>query len=180
MTSRLSSDYWNDPHSQELRREVLKNDRDCMMSRAQNDADLLNSGRFAKKVATQVTGASGSPTYPQQQSGPWSAGDSGAPDANMDQLGYSVNDQEPCGSVQEIEKSLSLADAADPSGSDFSSAGDRGEGQGRSANRPIDNAAPSHSRSATPSSSPETVDQGRGRRVITSPQPRSRKAFRRF
>jgi hypothetical protein len=92
---RLSDDYWNDPHSQEVRREVLKNDRDCLMTRAQADADLLNQGRFAKEVATQVTGGGSVPSYPQIPSGPWGGSNPVPPDPATDQLGYDINEVEP-------------------------------------------------------------------------------------
>jgi hypothetical protein len=75
---RLSDDYWNDPHSQELRREVLKNDRDCMMTRQQNALDESGGG-FAKINPTTVTGQT-PPEYPRQPAGsPWSQ-----PDRNVE------------------------------------------------------------------------------------------------
>jgi len=57
-----------DEISQREKREVLK---DCYLSRAQADADMIG-GRFKKQTETHVTGT---PTYPQQPaSSPWSRG----------------------------------------------------------------------------------------------------------
>ena len=93
MTS--SDDYWwhNHPPSQAEKREVIRND--CMMTRAQADADLLNQGRFKKETATTVTGSGGAPTYPRQPSGPWAHGDPGAPDPATNELGYPIDELEP-------------------------------------------------------------------------------------
>jgi hypothetical protein len=69
------SDYWSrDRFSQaEKKQEVI---RDTFLSRAQAEADLLNSGRFAKETATSVVGTTPSAPYPQQPStSPWSQPD---------------------------------------------------------------------------------------------------------
>ena len=102
---RLSDDYWNDHHSQQVRKEVLQNDRDCMMTRAQSDSDLLNQGRFAKEAATEVTASKGAPTFPQIPGGPWSS-DYAPATRDPDPLGFDINEVEPCGSTAEIERSL--------------------------------------------------------------------------
>jgi hypothetical protein len=105
------SGYWNDISQKEVR-EVLANDRDCLHSRAQADADLLNQGRFAKEVATTVTGQqSPSSQYPMQpENSPWASNPVPPGDA-LDKLGFDINEQEPVGSHAEIERSLPLADA---------------------------------------------------------------------
>jgi hypothetical protein len=113
MTMRLSNDYWNEAKSQrglteksdmtgywnevdpKETRKIIQNERDTFLNRAQADADLLNSGRFAKEAATTVTGAKAVPSYPRLPSGPWSEGDLGAPDPATDQLGYGINEVEP-------------------------------------------------------------------------------------
>jgi hypothetical protein len=69
------SDYWGtDKFSQaEKRKEVV---RDTLMHRAAADAELLNSGRFAKEQATTVVGASPSAPVPQQPpNSPWAYAD---------------------------------------------------------------------------------------------------------
>jgi hypothetical protein len=107
----MTADYW-DPLSQAQRREELKRDRDCLMTRAESDAELLNQGRFKKEVATTVTG-SAVPTYPQLPSGPWSGDNPVPPGDAIDQLGYDINAVEPV-----LEPSLPKADAT-PSDSTF-------------------------------------------------------------
>jgi hypothetical protein len=110
MTMRLSNDYWNEAKSQrglteksdmagywneinpKETKEIIQGD--TFLNRASADADLLNSGRFAKEAATTVTGAKAVPSYPRLPSGPWSEGDPGAPDPTTDQLGYGIDEQE--------------------------------------------------------------------------------------
>jgi hypothetical protein len=102
----MSYDYWS-TSSQAERRKELERDRDArdtFHSRATAQADLEAQGRFKREVGAQVIG-SGVPTYPAIPSGPWSEGDPGLPDAAMDQFG-DVNEQEPVGSIQEIDASL--------------------------------------------------------------------------
>jgi hypothetical protein len=115
---RLSNDYWNEAKSQrglteksdmttsndywgqdrlltqaEKRKEVV---RDTFMHRAAADAELLNSGRFAKEVATNIVGAKPLPSYPAQPaSSPW-GGDNPIPvGGELDQVGYDLNAVEP-------------------------------------------------------------------------------------
>jgi hypothetical protein len=97
------SGYWNDISQKEVR-EVLANDRDCFRTRAEADANLEASGRFRKQNETQIVGAA-LPTYPALPSGPWSEPDPGLPDPATDQYG-DINAQEPVGSEAEIQKSL--------------------------------------------------------------------------
>jgi hypothetical protein len=99
--------YWNEINPKETK-EIIQGD--TFLNRASADADLLNSGRFAKEAATTVTGAKAVPSYPRLPSGPWSEGDPGAPDPVTDQFG-DVNSQEPTGSHVEIERSLQRRDA---------------------------------------------------------------------
>ena len=69
------SDYWGqDKLSQaEKRKEVI---RDTFMHRAAADAELLNSGRFAKEQATTVVGATPSAPVPRQpETSPWAQRD---------------------------------------------------------------------------------------------------------
>jgi hypothetical protein len=112
--TRLSDDFWNDPHSQEVRREVLKNDRDTFHSRAQAALDDESGGRFAKVTSNKLTGAA-PVTYPAIPSGPYSHGDPGAPDPVTDQFG-DVNEMEATGSHVEIERSLQRRDATSANG----------------------------------------------------------------
>jgi hypothetical protein len=116
MTMRLSNDYWNEAKSQrglteksdmttsndywgqdrfsqaEKRKEVI---RDTFMNRAAADAELLNSGRFAKEQATTVVGATPSVSVPQQPaSSPW-GGDNPVPTGGeLDYFGQDINEVE--------------------------------------------------------------------------------------
>jgi len=80
--------YWNEINPKETK-EIIQGD--TFLNRAQADADLLNSGRFAKEAATTVTGAKAVPSYPRLPSGPWSEGDPGAPDPTTNELGYRID-----------------------------------------------------------------------------------------
>jgi hypothetical protein len=70
------SDYWGTDRQlsqAEKRKEVV---RDTLMHRAVADAELLNSGRFAKEQATTVVGATPSAPVPQQPpNSPWAYAD---------------------------------------------------------------------------------------------------------
>ena len=93
LMGRLSDDYWNDHHSQQVKKEVLQNDRDCMMTRQQNALDE-SGGRFAKVTPTSVTGAS-PPEYPRQPATfPWSH-DPVPPGDAIDKIDYDPNFVEP-------------------------------------------------------------------------------------
>jgi hypothetical protein len=109
---RLSNDYWNEPKSQrgltektdmsgywntidpKETKEIIRNERDCFMSRAEAAADLEASGRFKRQNETQVTGAA-PVQYPALPSGPWSSEPVPLPDPLTDQLGYEVNEVDP-------------------------------------------------------------------------------------
>jgi hypothetical protein len=182
MTARLSQDFWNDPHSQELRREIIRND--SYMTR-QRDAPEEAGGRYSKIAPTTVTGQSPI-SYPQISSGPWSAGDPGAPNAATDTLGYSVQDQEPCGSVQEIDRSLERLTQI-PATESVSPGADLRSPESAASSALVHDTAVADSTNPnrrTASSAPsEIVRQGGSRRsspLLASSQPNPRKWRRRF
>jgi hypothetical protein len=109
---RLSNDYWNEPKSQrglteksdmsgywntiDLKetKEIIRNERDCLKSRAEADAALEASGRFKRQNETRVTGASPSVSMPHQPaSSPWSQNVVPG-DPATDQIGYEINEVE--------------------------------------------------------------------------------------
>jgi hypothetical protein len=98
--------YWNEIDKKETRQIIQQ---DCYRTRAESQADLEASGRFKRVNETRVVGAGAK--YPEIKSGPWSEGDPGAPDAITDRYGVAIDQQEPVGSVQEIERSLQQSDA---------------------------------------------------------------------
>jgi hypothetical protein len=99
------SDYWGqDRFTQaEKKQEVI---RDTFLNRAQADADLLNSGRFAKEVASNVVGAKALPSYPAQPAtSPW-GGDNPVPPGELDQVGYDLNELEPVLPTSSADQSI--------------------------------------------------------------------------
>ena len=72
--------------------------QDTYASRAANDFELENKGRFVK--STTVVGATGAPEYPA--AAPWVGADTGLEPP----LGYSVEDQPPQGEVWEVQASI--------------------------------------------------------------------------
>jgi hypothetical protein len=105
---RLSNDYWNESKSQrglteksdmwntidpKETKEIIRNERDTLHSRAQSALDDESGGRFSKISPSKVTGAT-PVTYPRLPSGPWSEGDPGAPDSTTNELGYRIDEVE--------------------------------------------------------------------------------------
>jgi hypothetical protein len=91
------SDYWGQDRqlTQAEKREVLENDRNTYIERAQNEADLAAAGRFKVQQETTIIASKGAPSYPRQPSGPWSSEPVPLPDPLTDQLGYDVNEVDP-------------------------------------------------------------------------------------
>jgi hypothetical protein len=83
------TDYWNRFSQAEKKQEIV---RDTFMNRAAADAELLNSGRFAKEQATTVVGATPSAPVPQQPpNSPW-GGDNPIPaGGELDYFGQDIN-----------------------------------------------------------------------------------------
>jgi hypothetical protein len=96
--------YWNEINMKETK-EIIQGD--TFLNRASADADLLNSGRFAKETATTVTGAKAVPSYPRLPSGPWSEGDPGAPDPTTNELGYRIDEVEAVLPASSADQSIS-------------------------------------------------------------------------
>jgi hypothetical protein len=102
------SDYRN-PASMKEKAQVLANDRrqNTMHGRALTELDQLMQGRFAKP--TEVTGTEATPeAFPAAE---WTRQDTGLEPV----LGYSIEDQEPTGTQNEVQASIRRAGAADPS-----------------------------------------------------------------
>jgi len=113
------SDYWGqDRFTQaEKKQEVI---RDTFLNRAQADADLLNSGRFAKEVASNVVGAKPLPTYPAQPAtSPW-GGDNPVPvGGDLDYFGQDINEVEPVLPASSVVTSGGHSPDAGQGGGDF-------------------------------------------------------------
>jgi hypothetical protein len=89
---------FNNNSDQKERRQFV---RDSYHTRANADASLEQSGRFAKPQA--ITGKDPSTLYPRIQSGPWSAPDPSGQEASF---GIDVNEPVVTGESFEVEQSL--------------------------------------------------------------------------
>jgi hypothetical protein len=102
--------YWNEIDPKETRK-IIQNERDTFHSRAQADAELEAQGRFKRQNETRITGTGALPSFPAIPSGPWSAPDPVLPDPATNEFGVAIDEMEPTGSPQEIERSLERRDA---------------------------------------------------------------------
>jgi hypothetical protein len=90
--------------TQREREEVLRNDQraNTFAGRAISEADDVR-GRWAEINKSNVVGATPTVDYPRLPSGPWADPVQVPPEPS---LGFSVEDHEPVGTIQEIEASL--------------------------------------------------------------------------
>jgi hypothetical protein len=91
--------------SQKEREEVL---RSTFQSRAIAEADEVR-GRWTEINKSNVVGATPTVDYPRLPSGPWADPVQVPPEPS---LGFSVEDHEPVGTIQEIEASLGAHSAS--------------------------------------------------------------------
>src|SRR4029077_13701451 len=107
----MSADYWN-RFTQAEKLEVLENDQDTYLRRAQNALDLEAAGRFKERQRTSLTGHAADP-IPRQPAGSPYAENAVPAGGDLDRFGVAIDEQEPCGSHVEIERSLQRLDAPD-------------------------------------------------------------------
>jgi hypothetical protein len=90
---------FNNNSSQKERAQVLRNDRDCLHTRYQDEA----GGRFKRQVPTQISGSNPATLYPKlPASSPWSSD----PVPPEEPLGIDVGEPVITGEPHELEASL--------------------------------------------------------------------------
>jgi hypothetical protein len=171
-------DYWSNS-TQAEKKETLENDRDTYLRRAEAAIELEAAGRFKQRQEMRLTGNSPDPIPRQPPNSPWAQ-----PDRNVEPPFGDVNEMEPVGSPQEIERSLPKADA-DPAGySPSPPAVDRvGQEPVSSSSALTETGSPNSKRPATSFVDPSEVAGSAEGVHSQSPSPsatHSRKSFRRF